>query len=100
MMEEAQRHGKWEGILTRIRKNGERFASKAVMTPRKDASGRHVGYILISRAISNEIPVAQSVYRFLTPLESAPAAMITVIQEGNILVTNAQVEKIFGDRRP
>src|SRR6202790_290955 len=42
IMQEALRHGKWEGILTRVRKNGEPFLARTVVTPRFDTAGRPV----------------------------------------------------------
>src|ERR1700687_2381332 len=53
VMQEALRHGKWEGIIPRVRKNGERFLARAVVTPRFDTSGRHIGYLLISKDVTN-----------------------------------------------
>ena len=64
MREAALLNGKWEGILTRVRKNGERFATRAVLTPRADTSGRNVGYLLISRDVVCEVPAVQAVERF------------------------------------
>ena len=43
---EALRSGKWEGVLSRVRKNGRRFQATAVLLPRYDAEGRHCGYAL------------------------------------------------------
>src|SRR5438552_316787 len=37
MMAAALRDGKWEGILTRVRKDGQRFEARAVLTPRVSA---------------------------------------------------------------
>src|SRR5580704_18812367 len=34
MMEQSLRTGKWEGLLTRLRKNGQRFLARAALTPR------------------------------------------------------------------
>src|SRR5713101_7600083 len=42
LLEAALRTGKWEGTLPRLRKNGERFTARVVLTPRRDASGRAV----------------------------------------------------------
>ncbi len=53
--EAALRDGRWEGVLTRVRKDGRRFPARAVVTPFFDASGRHVGYLLISKDITNEL---------------------------------------------
>ncbi|MBI1880234.1 MAG: PAS domain S-box protein, partial [Chloroflexi bacterium] len=50
----AMREGKWEGTLTRLRKNGDRFTARVVITPRRDATGRAVGFLLISKDISEE----------------------------------------------
>src|SRR5438046_5650971 len=33
----ALRDGKWEGTISRMRKNGERFTARVVVTPRCDA---------------------------------------------------------------
>ena len=99
IMQEALLHGKWKGVLTRVRKNGQRFLTCAVLTPRFDASGRHVGYLLISRDITNEVPAAQAEEKFRGLLECAPDAMMIVNPEGRIIVVNSQTERVFGYSR-
>jgi PAS domain S-box-containing protein len=68
----ALREGKWDGTIHRIRKNGSRFTARMAITPRRDALGQLVGYLLISKDISDEIrltneleQVAQTRDRFL-----------------------------------
>src|ERR1051325_4781252 len=41
----ALREGKWEGTIARVRKNGQRFQARVVTTPRRDASGRPIGFL-------------------------------------------------------
>jgi PAS domain S-box-containing protein len=55
ILEVALRAGKWEGIITRLRKNGQRFTARVVITPRRVATGRAIGFLLISKDISDEI---------------------------------------------
>jgi PAS domain S-box-containing protein len=50
----ALRNGKYEGTIHRIRKNGERFEARVVLTPRRDAAGKAIGFLLISKDISAE----------------------------------------------
>ncbi len=45
----ALRDGKWEGTATRVRKNGDRFTARMVLTTRRDAEGQVVGFLLISK---------------------------------------------------
>jgi len=54
MMEQSTREGRWEGLLTGVRKNGQRFLALAVQTPHFDPSGRHTGYLLISKDVTTE----------------------------------------------
>src|SRR5712692_8362844 len=49
IMETALRDGKWEGTIGRVRKNGERFTARVVITPRRDTKGKGIGYLLISK---------------------------------------------------
>ncbi len=98
IMEEALRHGKWEGILSRVRKNGQRFLAQAVQTPHFDASGRHIGYLLIARDVTNESPALQPEEELRSLLEeqfrqarerlhhvvtSSPAVLFTLAIENN-----------------
>src|SRR5437868_3617385 len=60
VLQGALHDGKWEGTLARIRKNGERFAARAVITPRRDRTGKAIGYLLISKDISEEIRMTKA----------------------------------------
>jgi PAS domain S-box-containing protein len=51
---EALRKGKWEGVVRRVRKGGEQFSARLVITPRLDSKGNAVGFVLISKDISRE----------------------------------------------
>jgi PAS domain S-box-containing protein len=52
LLHAALRDGKWEGTLQRYRKTGERFAARVVITPRRDPAGRPIGFLLISKSIT------------------------------------------------
>jgi PAS domain S-box-containing protein len=56
----ALHDGKWEGTLDRVRKDGEVFTTRAVITPRRDHTGRAVGYLLISKDLSDEIRMTET----------------------------------------
>src|SRR5687768_15133652 len=49
IMDRALAEGKWEGILTRVRKNNERFSAHVVVTPRLDPRGQHTGFLIVSK---------------------------------------------------
>ncbi len=55
MLDAALQDGKWEGALTSVRKNGEQFTARMVLTPHRNGKGRATGFLLISKDISEEI---------------------------------------------
>ena len=59
MLDTALRDGKWEGMVKRRRKNGQAFTARVVVTPRHDGGGRAIGFLLISKDISDEIRLAE-----------------------------------------
>jgi PAS domain S-box-containing protein len=59
MLDIALRDGKWEGKVKRRRKNGKSFIARVVVTPRRDGGGRPIGFLLISKDISDEIRLAK-----------------------------------------
>jgi PAS domain S-box-containing protein len=85
MMEEALRRGKWEGVLTRVRKNGERFLAQAALTPRFNAAGERTGYLLVSKDISDVMALEEQVRRAQQRLRdvvlSSPAVLFTLMIE-------------------
>lgn len=110
IMDRALADGKWEGTLTRVRKNNERFSARVVVTPRLDTHGQHVGFLIVSRDLMNELQLVDELQatrlysqtleeKFHSLLEAAPDAMVIVDQEGKITLANAQLEKLFGYER-
>jgi PAS domain S-box-containing protein len=54
MRQEALQAGKFEGLVVRRRADGTTFTARVVMTPRRDGEGVPIGFILISKDISEE----------------------------------------------
>ena len=100
----ASRNGKWEGTLTRVRKNGERFTARVVVTLRRDVAGHPIGFLLISKDISEEIRLCANQFYVrslievsLDPLVTiSPQGKITDVNEGLIMITGFSREKLIG----
>ncbi len=96
----ALRDGKWEGVLGHRRKNGELFTARIVVIPRCDSSGNAMGFLLISRDISDEIRLteelkaAQSYARSL--IEASPDPFFTISPEGKITDLNEAAVQVTG----
>ncbi|HET7153227.1 MAG TPA: PAS domain-containing protein, partial [Candidatus Kapabacteria bacterium] len=108
IMATALQDGKWEGTITRVRKNGERFVARVVITPRRDTAGRPIGFLLISKDISDETRITEElkttqfyarslIEASLDPLVTiSPEGKITDVNEGSIKVTGVPREKLIG----
>src|SRR5579863_1880525 len=101
LLDAALRDGKWEGTIRRLRKNGEQFTARVVITPRRDPSGKPVGFLLISKDISDEIRLTQYARSLIEasvdPLVTiSPEGKITDVNEATIKVTGAAREKLIG----
>jgi PAS domain S-box-containing protein len=103
LLDSALKNGKWEGTIHRLRKNGERFTARVVITPRRDPSGRPVGFLLISKNISDEIRLTEELKatQFYTRslIESNIDALMTTDPLGIITDVNQQMEALTGCTR-
>jgi len=50
IMATALRDGKWEGTISRQRKDESRFTARVVITPRRDSTGKPIGFLLMPKA--------------------------------------------------
>jgi PAS domain S-box-containing protein len=101
IMRAALENGKWVGTLTRQRKNGEQFTARVVITPRRDLSGKPIGFLLISKDISDEIRLTEYarslIEASLDPLVTiSPEGKITDVNEATVKVTGAPRQRLVG----
>jgi PAS domain S-box-containing protein len=54
ILNEAMTTGRCEAVVTRIRKNGERFPARATFTVRRDVDGDPSGFVIVERDLSGE----------------------------------------------
>jgi PAS domain S-box-containing protein len=101
LMAAALAQGKWEGTINRRRKNGDLFTARVVITPRRDAGGKPIGFLLISKDISGEIRLIQYARSLIEasvdPLVTiSPDGKITDVNEATIKVTGVFREELIG----
>ena len=84
IMEIALQVGKWEGTFQRVRKNGERFPARVVITPWRDSTGRPVGFLLISKDVTNEVAFTEELRR----AKLFDSAIVGNAQEAVDFITN------------
>ncbi|MBI4832128.1 MAG: PAS domain S-box protein [Candidatus Lindowbacteria bacterium] len=106
--EMALRDGKWEGTLTRVRKNGQQFTARVVITPRRDSAGRPLGFLLISKDISDEIRLTEQLQatQFYTRsliesnidalMATDPLGIITDVNQQMVALTGYSREELIG----
>ncbi len=103
IMDAALRDGKWEGTIQRARKNGQQFTARVVITPRRDSRGQAIGFLLISKDISEEIRLTEELKatQFYTRslIESNIDALMTTDSVGVITDVNQQMESLTGRTR-
>jgi PAS domain S-box-containing protein len=98
MMEGALNAGKWEGTVTRVRRDGTLFIAEVVTTPRR-ADAQHAGFLLMSSDISEKLRLSSELDYARSLLELAPDAIVIVNRDGEIQLANAETVKLFGYRR-
>jgi PAS domain S-box-containing protein len=103
MRASALADGKWEGTVTRRRRDGSMFPARVVLTPRRNVRGKHVGFLLISKDISSEIRLTEELEatQFYTRslIESNIDALMTTDPVGAITDVNQQMEWLTGRTR-
>jgi PAS domain S-box-containing protein len=96
IMQAALKHGKWEGTLARQRKGGGQFTARVVITPRHDTSGKPIGFLLMSKDISDEIRLTQYARSLI---EASVDPLVTISPEGKITDVNEATIKVTGVAR-
>jgi len=96
ILQEALKSGKFEGTITRVRKDGSQFIARLVVTPRYDVTGKAIGFLLISKDISEEIRLSQYARSLI---EASLDPLVTISTEGKITDVNEATIKITGIAR-
>ena len=92
----AVAEGRLEDAGWRVRKDGTRFWAEVVITPVYGAGGELIGFSKVTRDMTSRRKADQ---KFKDLLEAAPDPIIIVNRAGNIVIANAQTEKMFGYAR-
>jgi PAS domain S-box-containing protein len=56
----ALKHGKWEGVISRITKDQLRLTCHAILTPYENEAGEVVGFLLMSKDVGNEFRIRRT----------------------------------------
>jgi two-component system, cell cycle sensor histidine kinase and response regulator CckA len=110
MREVALEEGKWEGTVARRRRDGGMFTARVVLTPRRNAQGEPIGFLLISKDISKEVHLieeleavkdrltrSEALFRCLA--EYAPIGIFSLDQSGLVSYANPRLRVICGQTR-
>jgi PAS domain S-box-containing protein len=103
ILEETKINSKWTGILRSERKDKSHFTANVTITTRNGANNEIIGFLIISKDISNEIRLTEEIKetQFYTRslIESNIDALMTTDSLGIISDVNKQMEKLTGKSR-
>ena len=103
IMATALRDGKWEGTISRQRKDKSRFTARVVITPRRDSTGKPIGFLLMSKDVSAEIRLTEELkatqFYARSLIEASLDPLVTISPEGKITDVNAASVQVTGIER-
>ncbi|HTI81222.1 MAG TPA: PAS domain S-box protein [Acetobacteraceae bacterium] len=103
LVESAKSHGIAEGEFERLRKDGTRFPASVALTRRDDASGKPIGYLVISSDITekhrSDEQMRDAAQYTRSLIEASLDPLLTISTDGKITDINHATELITGQIR-
>jgi protein-histidine pros-kinase len=102
MRSEARGEGRWEGAVNCVRKDGSTFVAHTELTPRSSADGLPIGFMMVSKDISDELRLTHNVRAkrsFTRMFDSNMSPLMITDPLGTIVDINQQVEQLTGRTR-
>jgi len=95
-LELATRDGRYEAEGWRLRKDGSQFWASVSLTALRNAAGKLVGFGKVTRDLTERVRTNE---QFRLAIEASTTGMMMIDQKGEVVLVNAEIERLFGYSR-